>query len=151
MTTEREKGQNSVQAKHHQLIPAEEMIRALQTGRDIGYNDLAAYIGSKINPYVSPSVVNALKYQTRLGRKDDERIELEKAIWYLMDAHNRISDTQKQPREFAPWAHMGKIKQCKDLGVDMNLFYPGIPNETFQGGDEWLDKGVSTTLKQTGS
>ena len=44
MTTERTKGQNSVQAKHHQLIPAEEMIRALQTGRDIGYNDLAAYI-----------------------------------------------------------------------------------------------------------
>lgn len=130
-TTERALGSNSVQAKHHQLIPMEEIKRALASGRDIGYNDVAAWIGSRVNPYASPSLVHALKYQTRLGRKDDERTEVEKAIWYLMDLHNRLADINNEERDFAPWSHMGKISQCGELGIDTNsFFYPGCENET---------------------
>lgn len=130
-TTQRIHGQNSVQAKHHQLVPVEELKRALKSGRDIGYNDLAAWVGSKVNPYAVGSLVHALKYQTRLGRKDDERTEVEKAIWYLMDLHNRLSDLNGEERDFAPWAHMGKISQCEELGIDSNaFFYPGWETET---------------------
>lgn len=102
---------NTVQAKHHQLVPLEELARALAEGREIGYNDLAAHIGKNADPYLAPSLVNALKYQTRFGRKDDERQEVEKAIWYLMDLHNRIADLKGERRDFAPWRHMGKLSQ----------------------------------------
>jgi len=103
---------NQVQAKHHQLIPTEEIDRAAESGRPIGYNDLAAHIAAKCkNPYLVPSLVNALKYQTRFGRKDDERKEVEKAIWYLMDLHNRISDVEGEEREYAPWQYQGKLSE----------------------------------------
>lgn len=102
---------NTVQAKHHQLVPMEELARALTEGREIGYNDLAAHIAKNVDPYLAPSLVHALKYQTRLGRKDDERQEVEKAIWYLMDLHNRIADLKGETRDFAPWRHMGKLSQ----------------------------------------
>ncbi|QGH74775.1 hypothetical protein DSS3PM1_00099 [Bacteriophage DSS3_PM1] len=110
---------NTVQAKHHQLVPGEELERALAEGRDIGFNDLAAHIGAKCHPYLGPTLSHALKYQTRFGRKDDERQEVEKAIWYLMDLHNRIADLNGEKRDFAPWRHMGKLSQLDEIKRQM--------------------------------
>jgi hypothetical protein len=106
-----EKNNDAIQAKHHHLIPFEEVERAYLGGMHIGYADVASHIASHVDPYLAPSLTHALKYQTRLGRKDDERQEVEKAIWYLMDLHNRIADLRKEPRDFAPWHHLGKLSQ----------------------------------------
>ena len=102
---------DAIQAKHHQLIPVEELERAIADDRTIGFNDLSAHIAKNAHPYLAPSLTNSLKYITRFGRKDDERQEVEKSIWYLMDLHNRISDLKGEKRDFAPWKHLGKLSQ----------------------------------------
>lgn len=139
---------NTVQAKHHQLIPVEELERALSEGRAIGYNDVACHVAKNVDPYVAPSLANAMKYQTRMGRKDDNRQEIEKAIWYLMDAHNRYSDLEEVDRDFAPWRHMGKLSQVKELQDNWSglLFADDeVYDQPDLSSDNWLQDALGIT------
>ena len=121
MTEERKNGKNAVQATHHKgLLSNEEMQRIINTSTEgLGYNDLSAALTRRwVNNGVTPSAVgplnNAIKYiLSRLGAKDDTRVEIEKSIWYLMDAHNRISDEEGEDRQFAPWRSIGKLEKLR--------------------------------------
>lgn len=142
MTKSRDE-KNTVQAKHHQLIGKEAMERALAEGRDIGFNDVAYAIASKMSdPGAAAILTHALKYQTRMGRKDDERQEVEKAIWYLMDLHNRFSDKMGEPRQYAPWRVTGKITEnaysqldYKEYTVEKDMYFT-LNKEVLNPGDE---------------
>lgn len=114
---------NKVQAPHHQIVAVEEAERAIKAGRAIGTNDIISHALRHLDPRVAAPMAHALSYQLRIGAKDDEQMEIEKAIWWLMDAHNRLSDIRGKDREYAPWEYTGKIKEVSSLmgGDDKDL------------------------------
>lgn len=99
---------NKVQAPHHQLISLDAMETSIAEGRAIGTNDVIAHVLKKVDPYVVSPMAHAMSYLLRMGAKDDEKMEIEKAIWWLMDAHNRLSDLREEDREYSPWSNSGK-------------------------------------------
>lgn len=105
---------NKVQAPHHQIVAIEEAERAIEAGRAIGTNDIISHALRHLDPRVAAPMAHALSYQLRIGAKDDEQMEIEKAIWWLMDAHNRLSDIRGKDREYAPWEYTGKIKDVEN-------------------------------------
>lgn len=110
---------NKVQAPHHQIVAIEEAERAIEAGRAIGTNDIISHALRHLDPRVAAPMAHALSYQLRIGAKDDEQMEIEKAIWWLMDAHNRLSDIREQERQYAPWDYTGKIKEVKGTTVEL--------------------------------